>query len=144
VRQPGSIARPPAATLAAYHLEANATVVVNVVDLLLVTRPFRGHVDPAQEGAEVVSGVANRVRAERPRNMGLGDLLKPLSIGSGSDSSSRAGTTRKSVFLGKRWGWRRFPYPLPEFGQRIGVVSQGAFVLQTGALRTGSQRRGTL
>jgi hypothetical protein len=36
------------------------------------------HVDPAQDGAEVVNGVADRVRAEFLRIIGLGDLLKPV------------------------------------------------------------------
>lgn len=42
-------------------------------------RPFRVHVDPANDGAEVVNGVADRVRAELLRNMGLGDLLRASS-----------------------------------------------------------------
>jgi hypothetical protein len=43
------------------------------------TRPFRVHIDPAQDGAEIVNGVADRVRAELLRNMGLADLLTPSS-----------------------------------------------------------------
>jgi hypothetical protein len=41
------------------------------------TRPFRVHVDPAEDGAEIVNGVADRVRAELLRKMGLADLLRP-------------------------------------------------------------------
>jgi hypothetical protein len=41
------------------------------------TRPFRIHIDPAQDGAEIVNGVADRVRAELLRNVGLADVLKP-------------------------------------------------------------------
>lgn len=40
-------------------------------------RPFRIHIDPANDGAEVVNGVADRVRVELLRNMGLADLLRP-------------------------------------------------------------------
>ncbi len=38
-------------------------------------RPFRVYVDPAQEGGEVVGGVADRIRAEFLRRIGLEDLL---------------------------------------------------------------------
>src|SRR6202042_1343575 len=38
--------------------------VVRVVDLPFGKRPFRVHIDPADDGAEVVNGVADRVRAE--------------------------------------------------------------------------------
>jgi NAD(P)-dependent dehydrogenase (short-subunit alcohol dehydrogenase family) len=54
-----------------------ANAIVRVVDAPFGTRPFRVHVDPASDGAEVVNGVADRVRAELLRNMGLGDLLHP-------------------------------------------------------------------
>ena len=54
-----------------------AKAIVNVVDMAFGTRPFRVHIDPAQDGAEIVNAVADRVRAELLRNMGLADLLKP-------------------------------------------------------------------
>jgi len=38
-------------------------------------------VDPSQDGAEIVSGVADRVRAEMFRKIGLSDLLKPIDNG---------------------------------------------------------------
>jgi NAD(P)-dependent dehydrogenase (short-subunit alcohol dehydrogenase family) len=41
------------------------------------TRPFRSHVDPADDGAEVVSVVADRIRAEFLTRIGLEDLLHP-------------------------------------------------------------------
>ena len=41
------------------------------------TRPFRSHVDPADDGAEVVSVVADRIRAEFLVRIGLEDLLHP-------------------------------------------------------------------
>jgi hypothetical protein len=40
-------------------------------------RPFRVHVDPTQDGAEVVNMVSDRVRAELLRRIGLGALLTP-------------------------------------------------------------------
>lgn len=54
-----------------------ADAIVKVVDTPFGKRPFRVHVDPANDGAEVVNGVADRVRTELLRNMGLGDLLRP-------------------------------------------------------------------
>lgn len=54
-----------------------AKAIVEVVDMPFGTRPFRVHIDPADDGAEVVNGVADRVRNETLRNMGLADLLKP-------------------------------------------------------------------
>ena len=38
-------------------------------------RPFRVYVDPAQEGGELGGGVADRIRAEFLRRIGLEDLL---------------------------------------------------------------------
>lgn len=58
-----------------------AKAIVRVVDLPFGTRPFRIHIDPAQDGAEIVNAVADRVRAELLRNMGLADLLKPIGQG---------------------------------------------------------------
>jgi len=46
-----------------------ANAIVKVVDMPFGKRPFRVHVDPANDGAEVVNGVADRVRAELLRNM---------------------------------------------------------------------------
>ncbi|WP_426231701.1 SDR family oxidoreductase [Pararhizobium sp. DWP3-4] len=57
---------------------AVAVEVVRIVDLPFGTRPFRVHIDPSQDGAEVVAAVADRVRAEMYRNIGLQDLLKPV------------------------------------------------------------------
>jgi NAD(P)-dependent dehydrogenase (short-subunit alcohol dehydrogenase family) len=54
-----------------------ANAIVKVVDTSFGKRPFRVHVDPASDGAEVVNGVADRVRTELLRNMGLADLLHP-------------------------------------------------------------------
>jgi NAD(P)-dependent dehydrogenase (short-subunit alcohol dehydrogenase family) len=54
-----------------------ADAIVNVVDLPFGTRPFRVHIDPAQDGCEVVNMVADRIRAEFLRRIGLGDVLSP-------------------------------------------------------------------
>jgi NAD(P)-dependent dehydrogenase (short-subunit alcohol dehydrogenase family) len=54
-----------------------ADAIVDVIGLPFGKRPFRVHVDPSQDGAEIVNGVADRVRAEMFRNIGLQDLLKP-------------------------------------------------------------------
>lgn len=54
-----------------------ARAIVRVVDAPFGKRPFRVHVDPSQDGAEVVSAVADRVRRELLRNIGLQDLLSP-------------------------------------------------------------------
>ena len=54
-----------------------ARQIVRVVDLPFGKRPFRVHVDPSQDGAETVNGVADRVRRELYRNIGLQHLLSP-------------------------------------------------------------------
>jgi NAD(P)-dependent dehydrogenase (short-subunit alcohol dehydrogenase family) len=54
-----------------------AAAIVTVVDAPFGKRPFRVHVDPSQDGAEIVNGVADRVRAEMFRRIGLEDLLHP-------------------------------------------------------------------
>jgi hypothetical protein len=50
---------------------------VKVVDTPFGKRPFRVHIDPSQDGAEIVNGVADRVRAELLRRIGLEDVLRP-------------------------------------------------------------------
>lgn len=55
-----------------------AAAVVDIVNRPFGTRPFRVHIDPSQDGAEIVNGIADRVRAEMFRNIGLSDLLKPV------------------------------------------------------------------
>ncbi|WHO81419.1 SDR family oxidoreductase [Rhizobium leguminosarum] len=54
-----------------------AVAIVDVVGKPFGTRPFRVHIDPSEDGAEIVNGVADRVRAELFRRIGLEDLLKP-------------------------------------------------------------------
>ena len=55
--------------------EMVADAIVEIVATPSGKRPFRVHVDPAQDGAEIVNGVADRVRAELLRAIGLGDLV---------------------------------------------------------------------
>ncbi|MEJ1966801.1 MAG: SDR family oxidoreductase [Gammaproteobacteria bacterium] len=56
---------------------AVADAIVKVIDRPFGSRPFRVHIDPSQDGAEIVNGVADRVRAEMFRRIGLEDLLHP-------------------------------------------------------------------
>ena len=58
-----------------------ADAIVKVVDAPFGKRPFRVHIDPSQDGAEVVNGVADRVRAELLRRIGLEDVLRPKTGG---------------------------------------------------------------
>ena len=52
-----------------------ATEIVRVVDMAPGTRPFRVHVDPADDGAETVNAVGDLVRREFYRRVELEDLL---------------------------------------------------------------------
>ena len=56
---------------------AVARQIVRVVGLPHGHRPFRVHVDPSQDGAEVVNAVADRMRREMYTAIGLADLLSP-------------------------------------------------------------------
>jgi NAD(P)-dependent dehydrogenase (short-subunit alcohol dehydrogenase family) len=56
---------------------AVAEEIVRVVGLPFGKRPFRTHIDPSEDGCEIVNGVADRVRAELLRRIGLEDLLSP-------------------------------------------------------------------
>jgi NAD(P)-dependent dehydrogenase (short-subunit alcohol dehydrogenase family) len=51
--------------------------IVNVVDAPFGKRPFRVHVDPSQDGADITFAVMDRVRAEMLHRVGMSDLLKP-------------------------------------------------------------------
>jgi NAD(P)-dependent dehydrogenase (short-subunit alcohol dehydrogenase family) len=54
-----------------------ADAIVNVVDAPFGKRPFRVHIDPAQDGADVGFTVLDRLRTEMLHRVGLSDLLKP-------------------------------------------------------------------
>ena len=56
---------------------AVAEAIVKVVDAPFGKRPFRVHIDPTQDGADVSFAVMDRVRAEMLHRLGLGDLLVP-------------------------------------------------------------------
>jgi NAD(P)-dependent dehydrogenase (short-subunit alcohol dehydrogenase family) len=64
--------------------QAVADAIVQVVNTPFGKRPFRVHIDPSQDGAEIVNGVADRVRAELLRRIGLEDVLAPRVIGAGN------------------------------------------------------------
>jgi NAD(P)-dependent dehydrogenase (short-subunit alcohol dehydrogenase family) len=68
-------------------VSAVADAIVKVVDTPFGKRPFRVHIDPTQDGAEVVNAVLDRVRAELLRRIGLGDLLIPRDLASQSRSA---------------------------------------------------------
>ena len=59
--------------------DADVTEVAEAVARLVAmkhgTRPLRTHIDPSRDGSEVVSAVADRVRAEFFRRIGLDSLL---------------------------------------------------------------------
>jgi len=63
---------PPDADVAAV-----ADAIVKVVEMPFGKRPFRIHIDPAQDGCEVVNAVADHIRAEFLPRIGLDDLLAP-------------------------------------------------------------------
>jgi NAD(P)-dependent dehydrogenase (short-subunit alcohol dehydrogenase family) len=56
---------------------AVAKTIVEVVDMPHGERPFRVHIDPADDGAAVVNAVADRIRVEFLTRIGLEDLLHP-------------------------------------------------------------------
>src|SRR3979490_497021 len=70
-------------------VSAVAEAIVKVVDTPFGKRPFRVHVDPTQDGAEVVNMVLDRVRAELLRRIGLADVLTPRALTSGSQGDQR-------------------------------------------------------
>ncbi len=54
-----------------------ATAIVDVVGRPFGQRPFRVHIDPAQDGADVGFAVLDRLRAEMLQRVGMADLLRP-------------------------------------------------------------------
>jgi NAD(P)-dependent dehydrogenase (short-subunit alcohol dehydrogenase family) len=59
---------------------AVADAIVTVVDTPFGKRPFRVHIDPAEDGADVGFTVLDRLRAEMLHRVGLSDLLKPREL----------------------------------------------------------------
>ncbi|ANH69919.1 SDR family NAD(P)-dependent oxidoreductase [Mitsuaria sp. 7] len=58
-----------------------ARAVVDVVGAPFGQRPFRVHIDPSEDGSNVVSAVADRIRSEFLRRVQLGDLLTVRNAG---------------------------------------------------------------
>ena len=54
-----------------------ARAIARVVGMTKGTRPFRVHIDPADDGAETVNRVGDLVRREFYHRIGLDDLLAP-------------------------------------------------------------------
>ncbi|MDB5606379.1 MAG: oxidoreductase [Bradyrhizobium sp.] len=54
-----------------------ADAIVKIVDTPFGMRPFRVHVDPTEDGADVAFAVIDRVRKEMLHRVGFSDLLKP-------------------------------------------------------------------
>jgi NAD(P)-dependent dehydrogenase (short-subunit alcohol dehydrogenase family) len=61
-------------------VSAVADAIVKVVDLPFGQRPFRVHIDPSEDGANVGFTVLDRLRAEMLHRTGLSDLLKPRKL----------------------------------------------------------------
>ena len=61
-------------------VSAVADAVVKVVDTPFGERPFRVHIDPAQDGADVGFAVLDRLKVEMLHRVGLQDLLKPARL----------------------------------------------------------------
>jgi NAD(P)-dependent dehydrogenase (short-subunit alcohol dehydrogenase family) len=59
-------------------VSAVAEAIAKVVDAPFGKRPFRVHIDPTQDGAEVAFGVIDRVRAEMLHRVRLDELLTPV------------------------------------------------------------------
>jgi len=57
-----------------------ADAIVDVVEAPFGEVPFRVHIDPAQDGADVGFAVLDRLRAEMLHRVGLSDLLKPAAL----------------------------------------------------------------
>jgi NAD(P)-dependent dehydrogenase (short-subunit alcohol dehydrogenase family) len=57
--------------------DAVGRAIADVVAMPFGKRPFRTTIDPSDDGAGIVNGVADRVRAELFRRIGVEDLLHP-------------------------------------------------------------------
>lgn len=76
------------------HSDADASFVADAIVRVVGTphgsRPFRVHIDPSQDGCEVVAAVADRIRAEFLRRIGLTDILAPSSAAPRSIERARS------------------------------------------------------
>jgi NAD(P)-dependent dehydrogenase (short-subunit alcohol dehydrogenase family) len=61
--------------------DADASLVADAIVTVVATefgkRPFRVHIDPSQDGADVAFGVIDRVRTEMLHRVGFSDVLHP-------------------------------------------------------------------
>jgi len=67
---------------------AVADAIVKVVDAPFGKRPFRVHIDPTQDGADVAFAVMDRVRTEMLHRVGLSELLTPAAAESRTASNA--------------------------------------------------------
>lgn len=58
-------------------VQSVARAIRDIVDMPHGRRPFRVHVDPSNDGAEIVNAVADRMRSQLLERIGLADLLHP-------------------------------------------------------------------
>src|ERR1700693_3884015 len=65
-----------------------ADAIVKVVDAPFGKRPFRFHIDPTQDGADVAFAGMERVRTEMLHRVGLSELLTPASAESRTASNA--------------------------------------------------------
>ena len=70
--------------------ERVASAIAKVIEMSFVQRMLRIHLDPDDDRAAAVDGVADRARAELLRRIGLADLLKPVVTGSSQHLSGLA------------------------------------------------------
>jgi NAD(P)-dependent dehydrogenase (short-subunit alcohol dehydrogenase family) len=61
-------------------VSAVADAIGRVIEMPFGQRPFRVHIDPADDGADVGFAVLDRLRAEMLHRVGLSDLLKPARL----------------------------------------------------------------
>ena len=54
--------------------------IARIVDMPFGKRPFRVHIDPTQDGAEVSFTVIDRMRTDMLHRVGLGELLIPVKV----------------------------------------------------------------
>jgi hypothetical protein len=52
--------------------------IANIIDMPFGKRPFRVHIDPTHDGAEVSFAVIDRMRTEMLHRVGLDELLIPV------------------------------------------------------------------
>src|SRR5882724_6547474 len=70
------------------NVGAVAEAIAKIVDAPFGKRPFRVHIDPTQDGADVAFAVIDRVRTEMLHRVGLSELLTPARAGSRTASNA--------------------------------------------------------